>query len=301
MLICIEGPDASGKSTLAQYLARALALPVQSSEGPPQYPGEMTRRLQRYADTLPNDIIFDRHPCVSDLIYASAFGRPPGVSPIDVAEFYGRNPIFIYCVPVEGRCDPHIAKTHDTIEHLANLKINHDKVIQGYFAWAQRHASFIYRIGDRMDKILHYLTDFVGDIEDFHKKFDITYRGPPRYLPEDLLHFRLKFMAEELCEYASVLDVTKSLIQAALIEKSDARLTLLHDEFDALIDLVYVAIGTSHLQGFKFREGWARVHRANMAKRRATSSTDSTRGHIADVVKPEGWTPPSLTDLVREA
>lgn len=120
---------------------------------------------------------------------------------------------------------------------------------------------------------------FVDDIQAFHEKFDLTYYGPPRALPVDLQRFRNTFLWEEVTEYVN----------------SDE----LEDNLDALVDLVYVALGTSYLHGFDFTEAWRRVHEANMKKVRATKDTDSKRGSAAhDVVKPPGWTPPDLTDLV---
>lgn len=69
-------------------------------------------------------------------------------------------------------------------------------------------------------------------------------------------------------------------------------------QFDALIDLAYVVLGTAHLQGFDFEEGWRRVHAANMSKVRARRKSDSKRKSKFDVVKPEGWQAPVLTDLI---
>lgn len=122
--------------------------------------------------------------------------------------------------------------------------------------------------------------DPVKDIEDFHKKFGLIYDGKPRELPSAISDFRTDFLYEEVDEYAH--------INAPL-----------HDKLDALVDLVYVALGTSYLHGFDFREAWRRVHASNMAKVRALTPSDSKRGSVYDVVKPPDWTPPDLTDLVR--
>jgi predicted HAD superfamily Cof-like phosphohydrolase len=118
-------------------------------------------------------------------------------------------------------------------------------------------------------------------IKDFHKKFGLTYEGKPRTLPKDLRNFRTDFMEEELNEYA----------MAAAQENK-------HDQLDALVDLVYVVLGTAYMQGFDFNEAFKRVHEANMKKVRAVTLKDSKRGSIYDVVKPEGWTAPDLNDLV---
>lgn len=126
------------------------------------------------------------------------------------------------------------------------------------------------------------MDSFVEDIRDFHEKFRLEYDGPPRELPFKLFMFRAKFLGEELDEYNLAVgsgDLAKQL--------------------DSLVDLVYVAIGTAYLHGFNFNEAWRRVHEANMNKVRAMRVEESVRGSAEyDVVKPPGWSPPSLEDLV---
>ena len=123
--------------------------------------------------------------------------------------------------------------------------------------------------------------DFMEDIRDFHRKFGLHYAGGPRQLTLHLAEFRTKFMQEELDEYG---------IATA---KRD-----LEGQLDALVDLVYVAMGTAYQQGFDFDEAWRRVHAANMQKVRAERPADSKRGSGFDVVKPSGWVAPSHADLV---
>ena len=118
------------------------------------------------------------------------------------------------------------------------------------------------------------------DIVEFHEKFALTYDGQPRKLPLDLRDFRVGFLNEEFREYIRA-SATGTLEQC----------------LDALVDLVYVAIGTSYLHGFPFSEAWDRVHAANMQKVKGDAKS-STRDSDHDVVKPEGWTAPSLSDLV---
>ncbi len=124
--------------------------------------------------------------------------------------------------------------------------------------------------------------DLYALIKDFHTKFGLEYNDKPRTLPSDLRHFRIDFMDEEVAEYATA--------------SYDGNL---HDQLDALVDLVYVALGTAYIQGFDFNEAFKRVHEANMKKVRANRLTDSKRGSLYDVVKPEGWTAPDLSDLVK--
>ena len=140
------------------------------------------------------------------------------------------------------------------------------------------------------------------DIERFHEKFDLPPTADPGHrLPDDLLVFRIRFLFEELQEYCiavghmiTVADETGHVTTVCANEFNPEQ------AFDALIDLVYVALGTAFLHRFNFNAGWERVQAANMAKERATGADDprSKRHSAADIVKPEGWRPASLKDLL---
>ena len=150
--------------------------------------------------------------------------------------------------------------------------------------------------------------DMVKDIREFHEKFGLEYNGKPRTLPPELAEFRRRFLEEELSEFKS--DSYRAEYFAAMLNSGAPtdqiidflnRITTgLEGSLDALVDLVYVALGTAYLQGFDFAEAWRRVHEANMKKVRVERKEDSKRGSTFDVVKPEGWEPPSHTDLVRD-
>jgi predicted HAD superfamily Cof-like phosphohydrolase len=136
------------------------------------------------------------------------------------------------------------------------------------------------------------MSDF-GDVGRFHHKFglhhveqDGTGAGPREITEEEraaLILFRIDFMQEEFDEFCQAVD---NADEAGM--------------FDALIDLVYVAMGTAHLLGYPWKAGWDRVQEANMAKERATSEDMSKRRSTLDVVKPEGWTPPNIEGLLAE-
>ena len=120
----------------------------------------------------------------------------------------------------------------------------------------------------------------------FHSKFGLPVATPgsvPRIVDDSTFLFRYQFLQEELQE----------LLRAH-------RAGDLAEVADALVDLVYVALGTAHMYGVPFDEVFAEVQRANMSKERASGDGDgrSKRGSGLDVVKPEGWTPPDVAGAI---
>jgi len=148
--------------------------------------------------------------------------------------------------------------------------------------------------------------DMVADIERFHQFFGLEWPGKPRILEPDLFEFRRKFIEEEFVEWQ---EEQPGLIEALTADDGEPdhrRIAMgLHQQLDALIDLIYVVLGAAYLQfGSKaVNEAWRRVQAANMKKERIqkVGSGLSKRGFDQfDVVKPEGWRPPDHHDLVRE-
>lgn len=123
------------------------------------------------------------------------------------------------------------------------------------------------------------------DVGDFHEKFDldnVTHRGPGlRQLDLETLEFRIRRLRDELEEIVDGVDAA-----------DDAEV------FDGLMDLVYIALGTAHLLGYPWQEGWDEVQRANMSKERAKSAEDSPYGTTQDIIKPEGWTAPDIRGVL---
>lgn len=126
------------------------------------------------------------------------------------------------------------------------------------------------------------MNDLFKDIKEFHEKFGLEYNGYPKELNDSVMLYRMCFMLEELNEYI------------ASVHKHD-----LEGAFDALIDLVYVALGTAYFHGFPFNEGWKLVHEANMKKIRTAHKGHSKRNSEFDIIKPEGWEAPDLSELIR--
>lgn len=120
------------------------------------------------------------------------------------------------------------------------------------------------------------------DLADFHIKY-----GVPRYTPNpttldfETQDFRRKFLQEELDEYDEA------------IARDD-----LPEQIDALLDLVYIAVGTLDIMGVNSQRHWNEIQRANMSKERAKHASQSKRGSSLDVIKPEGWVGPDHISIL---
>lgn len=121
----------------------------------------------------------------------------------------------------------------------------------------------------------------LSDVRAFHEKFAVPMASEPSWLDSEAVAFRYKFMQEELDEFVEAVSQQDLLLAG-----------------DALVDLVYVALGTALMMGLPWAKMWAEVQRANMAKERATSAGQSKRGSALDVVKPAGWTPPDHSQFI---
>lgn len=120
------------------------------------------------------------------------------------------------------------------------------------------------------------------DVVAFQKKFDIPMRETPGLLDTVDTAYRAAFMFEELNEFRKAVYEEQNLAKAA----------------DALVDLVYVTMGTAALMGLPWQALWNEVQAANMRKMKAADAHESLkltgRGHKHDVIKPPGWVPPNI-------
>ena len=125
--------------------------------------------------------------------------------------------------------------------------------------------------------------DLIKDIDQFHKKFGFE-KNEKVGIPDnnELVNFRTSFLMEELAEYTQA------------ITKKDAAGAL-----DALVDIVYIALGTAWLFNLPFDKAWNEVQKANMSKVRAKSKSKK-RGTSFDVIKPKGWEAPNIERIVEE-
>lgn len=150
------------------------------------------------------------------------------------------------------------------------------------------------------------------DVARFHKKFEREQTTHPNYeLSDEAQRFRINFMLEELFEYAAAVgyDILVNEEKTQVYSFASKRKAPCQREegdampdpggaLDALVDLVYVAVGTAYCHRFPFNEHWAQVQEANMQKVPAKSASESKRGSALDIVKPEGWIPPDPDKLL---
>ncbi len=134
-----------------------------------------------------------------------------------------------------------------------------------------------------------------SDVRAFHQKFGLLMAGVPRQLTQRKLIERIQFLQEELNEFIEAAGLIKNL--EGNYEESPFMGQNLAGQADALVDLVYVALGTAAMLGLPWDELWADVQRANMAKVRGVTH----RGHKVDVKKPEGWRGPLTNVILNEA
>ena len=121
------------------------------------------------------------------------------------------------------------------------------------------------------------------DIEAFSIKFGLPQPENSGFLEDEDMRYRINFIQEELDELNEAWN--DGDLEGAL---------------DALVDIMYVTLGTAWLMNLPILDAWDRVHHANMQKVRVENSSDprSKRNHHLDIVKPDNWVRPYLKDLL---
>ena len=124
-------------------------------------------------------------------------------------------------------------------------------------------------------------TNWVRDMNNMHAKYGVHkwVKNNPDKLRK-YLEFRINFLQEEL-------DETQ---RAAFIYDDPEEIV------DGLIDLCVVAIGTLDAFGVDANAAWDEVLKANMAKEVGIKPERPNPLGLPDLMKPEGWEPPSHED-----
>lgn len=132
----------------------------------------------------------------------------------------------------------------------------------------------------------------------FHRRFGLIVGDRPQHLTRRKLQERVEFLLEELQELANGCGLEIDAVAGGVGVINNGQVEQdLAQQADALVDLVYVALGTAVQLGLPWEVLWDDVHRANMSKVRGPTK----RGHQVDVTKPEGWRGPRTHEILREA
>ena len=118
--------------------------------------------------------------------------------------------------------------------------------------------------------------DWVADIHNMHDHYGLTevFEAFDDEKKKLFLEFRANFLQEELDELKANMDNPEEIV-------------------DALIDLCVVAIGTLDTYGVDAHRAWDEVLTANMNKRVGVKEGRPNPLGLPDLMKPEGWEPPS--------
>lgn len=169
-MIILEGPDNSGKTTLAQKICREFNLPIHHSGGPSKNRDDIFRRHGEVMLHLEERraIVMDRAAIISDPIYRriirkgeSFFAQP------DLERFRAllRVPV-IYCRPSTHHLmqvtKGHSMKAqHETAEHVAGVVEHQEEIVKAYDDFFSTFPHVRYDFEDEPGQIFY---DFIGAI-----------------------------------------------------------------------------------------------------------------------------------------
>ena len=118
------------------------------------------------------------------------------------------------------------------------------------------------------------------DTDKFLKKLKIKKSSGIALLPDDVMKSRYMHMIEEVNEF-----------------QYSNNMSDIHGCVDALIDVVYIALGTANMLGLnedQWNECWDKVHAANMSKELSLD----TEGHKLGVKKPANFIAPDFASVL---
>lgn len=164
MNIVLEGPDNTGKTTLAKWLSARLQLPYIKSPGPIVDELDMANRMLRFMSAPAT--IYDRFAAISEPLFGSAYGRPSFRIDHMVELFYELEPVVIYCRSIDRTLGTHNPDSAtDTPDYLAWLEVHHAALCQAYDDWARLHQVIHFAIGMPYEDVLRQISAAVGTRE----------------------------------------------------------------------------------------------------------------------------------------
>lgn len=120
-----------------------------------------------------------------------------------------------------------------------------------------------------------------ADLREFHRVFGAAMQDKPGTIDDTTFNLRVRLIREEIDELFTAM-TANDLVEIA----------------DACADLCYVVIGTAVAYGIPLDKVWEEVHRSNMAKAPGGVVTKRDDGKV---MKPNGWTPPNIRQIIEDA
>lgn len=167
MNIILEGPDASGKSTLATRLSdRFTDMMIRPSPGKPRDRFEAPTRAM--IELQQDKMIFDRHTALSECVYGQF--RPEGnTMPWSITNTLLYHPavrrrhIIVWCVG-ETDLSNHEIKDHDDLDHIDMVNANHAAIVSAYRNLLKDRADVQYRIRRDDPNVIIELIDMLMNL-----------------------------------------------------------------------------------------------------------------------------------------
>jgi hypothetical protein len=174
MTIIVEGPDGSGKTTLIQELQHQFPeMQIHprfctSLEGPID---NLAEAVYHSTVTKPTHYIHDRHPIISEYVYASAIPTR-SVNPAFLSNGMSRlrlrlanYSLMVWCMPSL----PQVIENTEQEQQMPGAKENTSKIYEAYMIqrlmWPGRATTFDYtRYEDSWRTLRYVLTDTVKEL-----------------------------------------------------------------------------------------------------------------------------------------
>ena len=178
MMIIVEGPDNSGKSTLINQLGKDFGIkliePV--SHGPVKGFKDLYDRtnglIKRAISNHTNKIIVDRISLISEPIYGTICRNKNlwKLSPKDEEKFWKvldiLDCIYIYCRPDDNivlSMRTHQIKDYDTPVHLKALKENQQRIVEAYDKYFSSFTRPYFKYNYNKESSYRDLTNFIKE------------------------------------------------------------------------------------------------------------------------------------------
>lgn len=125
--VVLEGFDGCGKTTLQQRLCEDLkAVKLATYRKPHRY--QDIRDYTSWITQCPFNVIIDRHPYISELIYGSVLNRAPLVTQQET-EYWAGSVLIVHCRPSEPKLYSQ-PQMEGVIENASRLMLQYDYLFE---------------------------------------------------------------------------------------------------------------------------------------------------------------------------